>query len=174
VDAQTLGRILGSLIVVSLFLERALDVYLTTGRASESEKMEDEIQRLTQVITDLKAFVPLPPAKEQEMNVAAAELKKVKEDKADYRAGTRNLALWLGLVFGLLISAVGLRTLQSLAESESLEALSKWQLNSFRIVDVLLTGGLIAGGSEGIHKITEVYRSFMDRASERAKQSQKT
>ena len=32
----------------------------------------------------------------------------------------------------------------------------------FRCVDVLLTGGLIAGGSDGIHKITQLATTFFE------------
>jgi hypothetical protein len=37
------------------------------------------------------------------------------------------------------------------------------QVAAFRLVDVLLTGGLIGGGSEGVHKITQVFSDFMDK-----------
>jgi len=36
-------------------------------------------------------------------------------------------------------------------------------------VDVALTGGVIAGGSEGIHRIVTVFDSFMNATAKRAK-----
>ena len=36
------------------------------------------------------------------------------------------------------------------------------QLNLFYTIDILLTGGLLAGGSEGIHRLTRAYEQFID------------
>ena len=66
---------------------------------------------------------------------------------------------------GLLISAVGIRTLESMVDRNALTEISRLQSLVFRLVDVLLTGGVIAGGSEGIHKIANIYNAFTERAA---------
>ena len=37
----------------------------------------------------------------------------------------------------------------------------------FHSVDILITGGLIGGGSEGIHKVVVLITDFLDRTRER-------
>jgi hypothetical protein len=39
---------------------------------------------------------------------------------------------------------------------------TNWQIYWFRISDILLTGGVIAGGSDFIHKILQIFTTFMD------------
>lgn len=41
------------------------------------------------------------------------------------------------------------------------------QILAFNMVDICLTGGVIAGGSEGIHKLTQVFTDFMESSSQR-------
>jgi len=36
------------------------------------------------------------------------------------------------------------------------------QLNGLRFFDIVITGGLIAGGSDGVHKLTAVNRKFIE------------
>lgn len=77
--------------------------------------------------------------------------------------------LWVGLGFGFLISAIRLQALHSLADSNSVVGLTGIQPILFRWIDILLTGGLIAGDSEGIHKIATVFNNFIDTTVESAK-----
>ena len=68
-----------------------------------------------------------------------------------------------------MVSAVGFRSLQTLVDPASLAALPGVQRFIFGLLDVFLTGGLIAGGSDGIHKIAQVFYDFMDATAERAR-----
>lgn len=45
---------------------------------------------------------------------------------------------------------------------------------AFRFLDVALTGALIAGGSEGIHKITQVFTTFLEVTVDITKQQSET
>ncbi len=84
---------------------------------------------------------------------------KLVNKREKYRMRTRSLSLWLGLFIGILVSAVGIRALHKLVAS--LPAEGTVQAYVFNIVDIVLTGCLIAGGSDGIHKISELYNSFI-------------
>jgi hypothetical protein len=91
----------------------------------------------------------------------------VKErQRAAYKADTRTIALWTSLLFGLLISAIGIRSIEPLV---IIDANNQIQLVIFRTLDTLLTGGLIAGGSEGIHQIIQVFINFMEATSQQIK-----
>ena len=68
-----------------------------------------------------------------------------------------------------LISAVGIRMLESIVDRNALNEITRLQTFVFRLVDVLLTCGVIAGGSEGIHKIANIYNAFTEQAADRGK-----
>jgi hypothetical protein len=63
---------------------------------------------------------------------------------------------------------VGLRALETLIDPAQ-NAWSTTQSAAFHLVDVVLTGGVIAGGSEGIHRIVTVFDNFMNATARRAK-----
>jgi hypothetical protein len=73
-------------------------------------------------------------------------------------------SLWSGLIVGVLVSAVGIRSLQTLIDAEAFSKADCCQRVLFIFVDVLLTGGILAGGSDGIHKLVEVLRAFLDKS----------
>ncbi|WP_392535009.1 hypothetical protein [Nostoc sp. C117] len=87
--------------------------------------------------------------------------------RAAYKADTRTIALWTSLLFGLLISAIGIRSIEPLV---ILDLNNQIQVVLFRSLDALLTGGLIAGGSEGIHQIIQVFINFMEATSKQIKE----
>lgn len=157
-DITQTGTLLAYLFVVALFLERSLEVFITAWREPSKLKQEREIKRLTEAVLA--------------NTMTQAELDAAKGELEVFRSNTRSLALLVSFAFGLIISAVGVRTLQQFVEVDGLKALSETQLNLFHLADVCLTGGLLAGGSEGIHKVTQVYTNYMDASAERAKRAQ--
>jgi hypothetical protein len=152
------SRLLAFPLLVALFLERALEVFVNTWRDPQAEKLDLEVK-------DAQAKLTAAPAD----GSAISAVKTASQKQIDYRSDTRRMALWSALVMGLVVSAVGVRTLQALVDSASLQSLGTYQRDAFLLLDVFLTGGLIAGGSEGIHKLTQVYSDFMDATSQKVK-----
>jgi hypothetical protein len=125
--------LLTSLFVVTLVMERSLEVFVATIRQSRRGAMLDKNQ-------------------------------------------TRFITLWAGLLFGIIISVVGIRTLGSLVDPEIFKRtdISALQKYWFNIVDIFITGGLLAGGSDSIHKMTKIYTTFMDAAAQKYEPPQST
>uniref|UniRef100_A0A8J7ADK7 Uncharacterized protein n=1 Tax=Desmonostoc muscorum LEGE 12446 TaxID=1828758 RepID=A0A8J7ADK7_DESMC len=94
------------------------------------------------------------------------DLNAKERQRAAYKADTRTIALWTSLLLGLLISAIGIRSIEPLV---IIDLNNQIQVVIFRSLDALLTGGLIAGGSEGIHKIIQVFINFMEATSQQIK-----
>jgi hypothetical protein len=94
------------------------------------------------------------------------DLNQKERQKAAYKSETRIIALWTSLLFGLLMSAIGIRSIEPLI---IVDLDSPIQVVIFRCLDALLTGGLIAGGSEGIHKLIKVFLDFMEATSRQIK-----
>lgn len=160
---ERIFQLLGILFVIALFLERSLDVFLTTWRAGHSEKLYSKIEEHEKQIKKLESNNQTKNSKAIER--LKIDLNNLKFEKLDYSSKTRNIAMWSGLLCGILISAAGLRTLQSFVEFEN--DINWFQQDLFHFLDVLLTGGLIAGGSDSIHKLTELYRSFVEKTTEK-------
>jgi len=156
-------QLLISFIAITVLLERALDVFLTTWRAERSESLDLEIDTLS------KQFERADKKKQAEL---LKKLDKISQQKQRYRAQTRTIAMWTSLVIGVLISGfAGIRTLEHMVTDQSMAMLHGFQLSIFKGFDIFLTGGLIAGGSDGIHKVMELLRQFLETNSQRLKKS---
>ena len=164
--------ILGSLFIIALILERALDVFLTTWRAGTSEKLDLDISSITKTISNFEKLDDNSKLEKKEIfDQLRVKREQKLEDKLEYRANTRLIALWLGLALGILISSIGVRFIRSLIDPLSFNEMSAVQENVFNFIDVLLTGGLLAGGSDGIHKIIDLYRVFMETSAKKSKEN---
>jgi len=153
------GSFLGVAFVISIFLERAIEVFISVWRNPDAARLDVQLERLEQLLKETES----PKEKSQ----VRAHLDQLKITRARYKVDTQTLAMWVSFFSGLLISVAGLRCLETLVVAENLASLSDKQQFLFRMVDVLLTGGLIAGGSEGLHKISQVYTTFIDTTKQR-------
>ena len=163
-------QVLGSLFLVALIMERALDVALTTTRAADGEDIDREIRRLKSdiaAIDQLAATARKSKQSDRDRHQQDLDEQLKKRDKRSDE--TRRIAMWASLVVGVLVSAAGFRALASLLDPGSLSELNPFQASSLHIIDVLLTGGLLAGGSDGIHKLMDAYRNFFEGKSKKAK-----
>jgi low affinity Fe/Cu permease len=131
--------IVTSLFVVAVFMERSVEAILIPVRTPDRKKREQKLEVVRrEAETDDSKKV---------------ELLKLEQDLENYKMVTAQRALWISFVFGLLISLVGVRTLAGLVEPDSLKTLGDMHRSLFAFVDIVLTGGVIAGGSAAIDKI---------------------
>jgi hypothetical protein len=144
-DAPAIAlRQLGTLVVLALFVERALEVYVSVWRERDRRRL-DRAHR-----DELEADPPDPG------RVAAAA-----RALGDHRAETQRLALLGGLFLGVLIALAGVRVLAEIVTGVPADtpALQRVLLGG---IDVLVTGGLIGGGAEALHKLMMVVTSGLD------------
>lgn len=159
-------QLLSSLFLISLFLERAIEVFITVWRGPEAKMLETRMHAAQLVVADQKkAFQGTVDA--NKMQTALQESDNAKEDFVQFKSATQRWALWTGFIMGLAISLVGVHTLNILVTQESYAALSSQQKSLFDIVDILITGGLVGGGSDGVHKILQLFFDFIDATSNR-------
>jgi hypothetical protein len=145
-------KILSSLLFLALLTERALEVFLSTWRDPGAAALKGTLaaHRAAQHF----ALAPQRAALQATIDSASVAM-------AAYSTRTKQIALQFGFLLGVLISLAGIRVLSELVTPESLAAAPPTQQNFFHCVDVFITGGLIAGGSDGIHQIMAVYSDFM-------------
>jgi hypothetical protein len=174
----TVLQMLVSVAFVAAVLERALEVFLTAWRGPDAANFDlklqhssNEVKRLSDAVNAAlkRQDADSVTAQSGEWREALKASKNAQEERTKYKSATQRLALWVGLVFGLIVAGVGFRILHTLVDQTAFANLSRFQQGAFRWTDILLTGGLIAGGSDGIHKLAEVYTSFMETTTKRAK-----
>ncbi|MBE9050203.1 hypothetical protein IQ243_07205 [Nostocales cyanobacterium LEGE 11386] len=101
-----------------------------------------------------------------DLNTIISELNEKERKRVAYKSDTRIIALWTSLLFGFLMSGIGIRSIEPLIV---ININSPIQIVIFRCLDALLTGGVIAGGSEGIHKLIQVFINFIEATSKQIK-----
>ena len=164
----------GYLLFLSLLVERAIEVILTATRGIMAQQMDDQITELNERLVDHtlketsdKKEEPLSDnsSNQQSISTLLDQLAILKRERAAYRIRSRCVALWLGLIIGIVVSITGVRILGNLVEVEALMALSgtpdQWQINFFILIDVILTGAVLAGGSDAINRMTKRFNHFM-------------
>lgn len=185
------------LLLVSLFLERALEVFITTWRRPGEEEFSGKVRHCERRIAELKEQIrkrgnqvetvatkttsedALKSEKRTEfmqspgdtsgllveLDKEITQLSGFNQERGRFKSGTRKIALWSALFVGVLVSGAGVRGFETLVDLRALPdapLLYTGQIFLFRSLDTLLTGGLIAGGSEGMHKLTQVFSAFLD------------
>jgi hypothetical protein len=177
---KNLPNILSTLLVVSIFVERVIEVFVSVWADQEVDQHEQNRDYWQSRQADMKNDVTTllgelngtpPPSQDRQTEIMnllkvkratieqAAEAADV-EAKAllPFEARTRRISTWIGLAVGIFVSAVGFRFLSQIVSIDSGQA----QYPFFIAADVLLTGAVLAGGSKLIHQIFSLYDSFMD------------
>jgi hypothetical protein len=153
-----------TLIVVALFIERVVEVFTKAYRAPRREALERELAARTAAA--VKKDPPAPDAT-REIRVAHTALVAAASDEVgtaeaalrDYRSATRVYAFFGSTVLGLLVALAGVRALALFVTPPGPGAPESWL---FVLLDVVITGFLLAGGAEGLHKIVDTFTTWMD------------
>jgi len=146
ITTAQLMSILMPLLVISLFLERAVEVLVNAWRQGGRDRLE----------------LALEAQRDQGEPTTA-----LRHELSAYRDGTRCAALLTSMVAGVLLAALGLRSLELLVDADMLAAFPAWQQTSLAAIDIVITGALLAGGADGIHKIISTFTTFLDVSSKR-------
>lgn len=131
---------LGILYIVALFVERSLEVIIKAWRQGGKVARKDAERSAA-------------------ANEGSEEHESAKLELQNYRVGTQKRALLLGLTMGGLVSLAGVRLLGAIFNIDSLSE-STFQLQMFNLTDIVLTAGLIAGGSATIHELMALIDEF--------------
>ncbi len=145
---------LAPLALVALFIERSLEVFITVWRGGRAGELQHDVDNATALPDSDPNKIP----RLQAANIAFNT----------YKFATQQIALPSALVLGILISAVGVRGLGNFADLDKLTD-HPTQKYLFNAADVLLTGALLGGGSDFVHKVITTFTDLMDATSQKAK-----
>jgi hypothetical protein len=146
------------LLLVALFVERALEVFVTAWRGGETDTLRKEA-----AIADKAASEPNADATAKD--AAGTCQKKL----VQYKGETRRIAFMAGIAIGTVIAAVGIRAFEIFVDAAHFETISSTQQSVFHIVDVIVTGAVIGGGADGLHKVIQVFTNFMESTAQKVK-----
>lgn len=177
-----IGSLIASLIFISLALQSTLEVFVSNFRAYEKSKLviahkdntlkfqrlEEEWNNISQAFRqDIHANITnIPEALatiKKELQISKSSLLTIESELNIYRTETKNIANFAGLLAGIIVSLGGLRVLQPFVIE--IDGIDQLQICVFHTIDVLLTAGLISGGSDGVNRLTDIYKSFTSFAS---------
>jgi len=144
-------QLMTPLFFVALFIERVLEVFLTSWRAESAVKLKLKAEAAG------KQRGPTDPPTEEE------------EQSGAYKNRTRRIAFFAGTAIGVIVAALGIRLLELFVDPAIFEALPRIQRKLFRTADVLLTGAVLGGGSDALHQLVSVFTNFMESAASSAK-----
>ncbi|MBE9066614.1 hypothetical protein IQ260_08105 [Leptolyngbya cf. ectocarpi LEGE 11479] len=160
-------RRLSVLIIVALFLERALEVYKLSYFSQKKECLTAQMRQRQLELDALLLMSSEDISKSEAVQESKERLFKAEENLQVHQDYTRQSILQVAIAFALLLSAVGLRSLEGIVQYPLPETTPEiFRLYLFRVLDVSLTAGLIAGGSEGLHSIIKKLYSFFPDASQ--------
>jgi hypothetical protein len=187
--ATKIPGLLGSLLVVSLFVERVIEVFVSIWQDEETDRLfqtlenfqemlsrrQQEIAALLKESADPATTVDrrteinthVLPDKRVALNTAERGIDDTKTALVPKVAHTRRISSWVGMAVGVLAASVGFRFLEQIVNLEPIKGYPQhyaW----FTFTDVLLTGTVLAGGSKAIHSIFTVYDSFMNTTTKKA------
>lgn len=146
-DTSEFPNLLAGLLILSIIVERATEVLLSSTRSAKADELDEAIKEVSE----------LPKPLNEEQIQLLTELRK---DRSIYRTESRHLAQTISLVLSFLLALVGVRVLNSMLEV-------KGDNLYFHFVDVLLTTTVVAGGTDAINKAMKTYSAFMSPKSSR-------
>ncbi len=145
-DFSKVFGLLGSIAFISLLVERASEIFMVDTQKKEKENLKREV-----TIMNTRRDVLSPEEAEQKVQ-KVSQLNVMQDER-------RKKVSFFAFALGLLIALFGVRILTNLiSEPETMTAVQSKFIN---IIDMVLTGCVIAGGSEGIHYIIKTFGNFL-------------
>ncbi|UXY50593.1 hypothetical protein [Pseudomonas tohonis] len=136
---------LGGIFVIVILVERVTEIAISIWRQSGADQIRAEIE-------SLKGY----PAR-------VAELLPKEKALASYQAETKSIALLVGFTISVMVCCAGVGLLSAIIEITA----GSSNVNFLRGVDILLTSGLIAGGSDGFHQFVSTLETFFNESKRR-------
>ena len=196
-DPKNVVGLLGPISLAAAFIERAVEVVISPWRDLEADRLTHTVDKANKRAAALTALTStaantvataaiadpaLQPAARTAAAAAAIESAQAANDATadastaaaaitDYRGQTKQYAYALSLLLGILVAYSGVRGLENLCLPNALSAVTGGQKLMFEVVDVILSGAVMAGGANAIHSIVNLVTSFADVTSDKVKQS---
>lgn len=145
VPPTQLAALLSPLILVAAFIERAVEVFVSPMRDATTQALRKK----------LNTAELLDPADSAQVASAHALL-------SAYQNETKGWAMVATFLLGLIAAFAGVRCLGVFLPATLPANIPAGQMSFFRVLDVLLTAALLAGGAAGLHAPINAFTSFFN------------
>lgn len=142
------------LVLIALFMERALEVFMTIWRGGTADELQIKVDATRRA---------LEVAGAADVTTANSALKDAEAELGTHKDGSRKKAFVSSTILGLLISYLGVRSLALVVEYGN--------MHGFTALDIILTGLLLGGGADGLHKIVSVFTAYADATKTKVKKN---
>lgn len=153
--------------VVTVLMERVLEMLLKIWRGTGKINLATDLSKKKERLIVVKEKFMKGELDKTDFTAAQDEVNQATNTLEVYRSETRNIALRVSLLLGVIIALSGFRVLGSLYDPCNVD--NDMQVILFYMTDIFLTAGLISGGSDGLHKFTSTLGSFFDQTNQRLK-----
>jgi hypothetical protein len=144
---NSMVNMIGGMFVVVLLVERATEVIIVIWRDEGAEVLKQSIDESD----DLE-------------NEDLSKSNKLREF-LNYKETTKRIAIIISFLIAIIVSSAGVGLLGSIVDNQGG---NKFLL---RLIDIFLTSGLIAGGSQGFHLFTSAIGVFFIESKKRLSNS---
>ncbi len=172
-DPGNVIAMLGYISVIMLIVEQCIEVFIDDPDEKEKRKCKDRIADIDKYMEDIEA--PIDPmminpeeplaedtSVENDMMIGMVKEKKGLEDRLlKHGLKRQRRTTIVGFAIGLILSFSGLRLMSGIlfSEPETEEALFNVQVTIIQSIDIILTAGIIAGGSGRMHRLIKRIKS---------------
>lgn len=152
-----IAGLLGGIFIIVLLVERFTEIPVTIWFGVRRDRLNQTINSLRK---QSAAEADEGQSKHQALQDAEKQLQQLQAD-------TKSMALLFGLSAAVLACAAGVGILHSILDVSQAQPVEKQML---RGVDILLTAGLIAGGSDSFHQFVRMLEAFFTTSKNRLQQ----
>jgi hypothetical protein len=182
---EVMPGLLTGLIGIAAITERATAVINDVWFGPRRTKAEDEVRLVNRKVNetagtveavrsiaadaakagDISLFTATATTLADPVAKHEAEIKQTDKTLAQVAAEETYARLSLAFLIALVVSAVGVRTLASMFETATMTDI---QHGVFRLVDIIMTAGVLTGGTAGISAISELLGTYVNASRKRA------
>jgi hypothetical protein len=149
-------KLVAALFVVTVFVERSTAV-LASIWFGETVRKAEALEFLAREELDRK----------EGSDEAAKVVAETTVARVGVEAQQDRLKAYAALIIAFFVSAAGVRTLEKLQDLKNMSpAPTATQLGLYHSVDIVITAGLIAGGSAGISAIADLLKKFINKTKQ--------
>jgi hypothetical protein len=147
--------VLGYLSVIMFVVEQFIEIFVDDPDRKEKKQCKDRIIAINKYLKDQNISIDPAIIKKQEVDdhkdLILKEKSELEEVLLTYELKRQRRTMLIGFMLGLLLSVSGVRIMSGIILNGSEQTLSEIQVTIIQSIDIILTAGIITGGSDRIH-----------------------
>ncbi len=160
-EISTVIGVLGYISIIMLVVEQCIEIFVYDPNEKEKQQQKKRLESINQSIKKIKESDELALEDDTELTEKQKEMLKklmnekrlIEEKRLDQGKKREQKIQLISFTLGLLISFSGIRVLSGTLFNPEGEILLGIQGTIIQSIDIILTAGIIAGGSDRVHSL---------------------